>query len=75
MILMYLGVEDIILANQSENNSNLIQRRVDLDCLQDYRKIDNIRLSQYCYIMTVSVLLEQPNCNKSDSPVKLLTSC
>ena len=44
MILMYLGVDDSILANQSENNSNLIQLRVDLDCLQDYRKVDNIRL-------------------------------
>ena len=29
---------------------------------------------QYCYILTVSVLLEQP-CNKPESPIKLVTSC
>ena len=41
---------------------------------QDCHKVDNTRLQQYCYIMTVSVLLEQP-CNKSDSPIKLVTTC
>ena len=36
-------------------------------------KIDNTRLSQYGYIMIVSVLLEQP-CNKSDGHVKIVAS-
>ena len=37
-------------------------------------KVDNTRLQQYCYIMTVSDLLEQP-CNKSDNINKVVTSC
>ena len=36
--------------------------------------IDNTRLLQSCYIMTVPVLLEQL-CNKSDNINKVVTDC
>jgi hypothetical protein len=41
---------------------------------QECYKDDDTRLSQYCYIMTVSDLLKQP-CNKSDNINKVVTIC
>jgi hypothetical protein len=41
---------------------------------QEFYKVDDTRLLQYCYIMTVSYLLEQP-CNKLDNINKVVTTC
>ena len=38
------------------------------------KTINEVMLDGGCYIMSVSVLLEQP-CNKSDSPIKRVTRC
>ena len=40
---------------------------------QEFYKDDDTRLQQYCYIMTVSDLLERP-CNKSDNINKVVTT-
>jgi hypothetical protein len=40
---------------------------------QECYKVDDTRLLQYCYIMTVSDLLEQP-CNKPDNINMVVTS-
>ena len=45
---------------------------IGLGCLYN-NSDDNTRL-QHCYIMTVSVLLQEP-CNKSDSLIKVVTNC
>ena len=41
---------------------------------QECYKVDNTRLWQYCYIIIVTALLEQPF-NNSDNINKVVTSC
>ena len=62
-----MGMPDLLQPCPNNSDTNLWE--------QDRHKVDNTRLYQYDYIMTASVLWEQP-CNKSDSrPIKLVTSC
>ena len=66
LVTTLLGVSDLL--RSCPDNSDTVPLS------QGCHKVYNTRLSLYCYIMTVSVLLEQP-CHKSDSLIKLVTSC
>ena len=57
-----IGISGLLRGCPNNSDTDLFYQDSHKDC-------DN-----NCYITTASVLLKQP-CNKSDSPIKLVTSC
>ena len=61
-----MALSDLLQGCSNKSDTVMIQ--------QECYKVDDTRLQQYCYIMIVTALLEQP-CNKSYNMNKLATGC